>query len=306
MNFECLECSKVFSAKNGWSKHISTFHDPQKYYDKWILSNNDDTCQICGNKNIFISAGKGYKNGCSRNHIIRINHNKIEESLIKKYGVKSSLSLNKNRIVGMIKKYGVKNAGELDFIKEKIKKTNLYKYGVENPYQSEIFKKKIRETNLQKYGVEYPTQSYDIRQKIKESFKKSYNCEYALQNPEFFKKQQEYSRYSRKFKESNVYYRSSYEFDFLYRYYDKYKIINGPTTRYLYNGKNKIYYPDFLLPELNLIVEIKSSYLAVNDHEILVCKEKAIKKMGYNFIMIINKNYIEFEKLLSTFSYSIA
>lgn len=299
MKLTCFECGREFSAKNALSKHISSFHNAEKYYDKWIKKEGEDECEICGGKNIFISIGKGYKNGCCRKHIIQINHNNIEKAIMAKYGVKSSLSFEKNRIGGMMTKYGVKNPGQLKSIQSKIKNTNLKKYGVENPFQSEIVKEKIKNTNLKKYGVKYPTQSYEIREKIKESFRKNYNCEYALQNPIFFKKQQEYSRYARKFMNTEIYYRSSYEFDFLYKYFSKTKIINGKSIKYFFNGKNRIYYPDFFLEEFNLIVEIKSSHLVKKDYMALVEKEKAIRERGYNFIMIVDKDYTEFNKIIA-------
>jgi len=295
---KCKECGKEALTKNALSKHISTYHNPQEYYDRWIKKDNEDICKICGNKNIFISFGKGYKNGCCREHIVKLNHTKINESIKAKYGVSSTLCLEENRIGGMLKKYRVKNAGELDFVKKKIRTTNLERYGVENPYQYEEFKQKIKNTNLKKYGVEYPTQSPEIREKIKDSFRRSYNCEYALQNPDFFEKYESNCRYARKFKNTNIYYRSSFELDFLLKYYDKLLIENAKSIKYELKGKSKIYYPDFYLPELDLVIEIKSSYLKKQTEDILLAKEKSIIDSGFNFIMILDKDYKEFNIFL--------
>lgn len=293
----CEECQRIFPVKSSLCQHISKYHNTQRYYDKWILNNKEDRCQECGNKNIFISIGKGYKNGCSRSHIVKINHDKIQKSIMEKYGVRSALCINGNRKRGMLKKYGVEYPGQSKIIKNKMKQTNLERYGVENPFQSEIFKKKIKQTNLKKYGVEYPTQSIKIRDKIKESFRKSYNCEYALQNIIFFNKQQKSAYYARKYKNTSIYYRSSFEFDFLNKYISKFKIKNGPTIRYILNNNNKIYYPDFYISSLNLIIEIKNSYLAKKDKLILETKQEAVLIEGFYYIMIIDKDYKEFNNL---------
>jgi len=217
--FICEECHKTFKQKNSLSKHISTMHNSQVYYDKWIKDEDEDKCKICNKKNIFISIGKGYKYCCSRKHLVEWNHMQIQNAIIKKYGVKSSLSLKKFKEDGMVRKYGVKNAYQSEIIKEKIRNTWNKKYGVDNPFKSEIIKEKIRKTLNKKYNVNYPTQSEEIREKIKESFRKSFKVEYALQNTELFRKQQKTAYYARKYKDSKIYYRGSFELDFLNKYW---------------------------------------------------------------------------------------
>ena len=56
----------------------------------------------------------------------------------------------------------------------------------------------------------------------------------------------------------------------------------------------KVYYPDYYLPEYNLIVEIKSDYTYKKELDKNICKRKSCVEQGYNFIFIINKNYDEF------------
>ena len=47
------------------------------------------------------------------------------------------------------------------------------------------------------------------------------------------------------------------------------------------------------------IIEIKNSYLALKDKNGIEAKEKATLAKGFNYIMIVNKNYIEFKKLIN-------
>jgi hypothetical protein len=83
----------------------------------------------------------------------------------------------------------------------------------------------------------------------------------------------------------------------LNKYFDKFKIENGPTIKYKFNNKEKIYFPDFYLPELNLIIEIKNSYLFKKNYEIINIKELYVKNKGYNYILILDKNYNEFKSI---------
>jgi len=148
----------------------------------------------------------------------------------------------------------------------KSKKTNLEIHGNENYNNSE--KNKI--TNMEKYGVENPQQ-----------------------NINFFNRQQMSALKMKKFE--NLHYQGSYELDFLEKYYKKVIIENGMTIRY---NKNKIYFPDFFIPELNLIIEIKSEYTFKLHESKNLEKRKACIEQGYNFIFIINKNYEGFEKII--------
>jgi hypothetical protein len=63
-------------------------------------------------------------------------------------------------------------------------------------------------------------------------------------------------------------------------------------------GKNKIYFPDFYIPKLNLIVEIKSSYFYNLEEEINLTKKSYSELNNYNFIFIIDKDYSNFLSLI--------
>jgi len=71
-------------------------------------------------------------------------------------------------------------------------------------------------------------------------------------------------------------------------------MLNAICIKYTFNGKNKVYHPDFYIPSLNLIVEIKNSYLAEKDKEQIELKKQASINSGFKYIMIINKNYTQF------------
>lgn len=73
---------------------------------------------------------------------------------------------------------------------------------------------------------------------------------------------------------------------------------NAKFIDYIFNDKNKKYYPDYYLPDYNLIVEIKSKYTYECEKDQNEAKKEATLKCGYNFIFIINKDYTELLSIL--------
>lgn len=71
--------------------------------------------------------------------------------------------------------------------------------------------------------------------------------------------------------------------------------FTAPRIKY---DTNRHYYPDFFIPKYNLIVEIKSNYTFKQRN---ILKEQAAKLL-YNYIIIVDKQYDEFAKLISTLS----
>ncbi len=102
-----------------------------------------------------------------------------------------------------------------------------------------------------------------------------------------------------KFKDTNIYYQGSYEKDFL-ELCEKLNILNkikrGFSIKYKLNNKELIYFPDFFIDELNTIIEIKSLYWYKIHEEKNIIKQKTSINLGYNYILIMNKNYDIFLK----------
>jgi hypothetical protein len=185
---------------------------------------------------------------------------------------------------------------------KKTKETKKRRYGLEtynnqkrkrrtskNKYGSETYNnpEKRKQTCLGKYG----TENFNNQDKKKETCLKKYGVEHSNHNEEIFNKIQQSSFICKKFKTTNLIYQGSYELDFLERFYDKIDIENGPSVKYLFEGKNKVYYSDFYIPSKNLIIEIKSSYFYNKDKEKVLQKGKTCGEKGYNYILIIDKHY---------------
>ena len=188
------------------------------------------------------------------------------------------------KIANKIKQTNFERCGEFtmntSFAIQKGKDTCRRLYNVDSATQLQWVKDKIMKTNIERHGYPWPMQNKQIFEKACRSAKKF--C---------------------KFKDTDLIYQASYEKDFLDKYFNRFYYVNdlynGPSVEYLIdeNDDIRVYHSDFFIPSLNLVVEIKSDYY-YNDI-INPFKKEAVINAGYNYIMILNKNYTEFNKLIS-------
>ena len=228
---------------------------------------------------------------------------KSKITLYKKYGVDSPLKNNtiKKKVENTcIEKYLAKSPLESDLIKEKISETKKKRYDDEF-YNN---RKKYKETCLERYGFENPMQNDLIKQKLSNIIFEKYGVYYPAQNEKIYKKMIKNGLSILKYRDSDLYYQGKYELDFLNNYFDKIKIKRGPQIEYIFDEKECIYYPDYYFEELNLIIEIKSSYWYDKHYDKNLAKEKICKEKGYNFIFITDMNYEIFDKMITPIIYN--
>jgi hypothetical protein len=275
----CEECGTLHKKINGLLTHVALKHDKKAYFDKWRKEEIDDKCKICNQKTEFISVFLGYKNGCCKEHLNQYVYKTSQEAIFDRYGVE--------------------NQYQREDVKKKLKKTWFKNYGFDNPSKSEAIKSQKEKTCLKNNGVKYALQSLVFQEKYKQTCLRKYGVEYSHQNRGILDKALKSSRLLKPFANTSLKYQGTYELDFLEKYYNSYPDIKkGFSFRYNYNGKNRVYHSDFYIPSLNLIVEIKSSYILTLDIEIEE-KKKSVLNSGYNYIMILDKNYekmINYEK----------
>lgn len=200
-----------------------------------------------------------------------------------------------------LKKYGVDNISKIPQTHDKIKSTNLEKYGVTSFTKLESFKEDHKKKMIDKYGVDSFSKTDEWLRKQKSTSLRKYGFENASQSPSVFSKQQRGRYEILQFQETNLYYQGSFELDFLEKYYYRLEIVKGISIEYNYRGNRKKYFSDFFLPYYNLVVEIKSTYTynLAKYQNIEKCRE--CLSLGYEYIFIIDKNYDEFELILSRF-----
>jgi len=224
-------------------------------------------------------------------------------------------------------KYGVDNVFQLNEVKDKIEKTSLEKYGYKKPSQSEKVKEKVKETNLKLYGVENIFQSDEIKQKIKKTMLDKYGYEKASKFPANRKKSSKRMKIynpmfdpvvakksndtfmeniasgktklynTKKYKDTNLYYQSSYELEFL-ELCDSIgildKIKNGNSYGYLDKEYGNRMLTDFSMGDYE--IEIKSSYIMEKQGGIrkIFKMRDIIESNNKKYIFILDKDYSEF------------
>lgn len=278
----CDECGEEKQVKyNNYCKYIEK--DP----------NNKYTCKKCNYEK--------RKNTCKEKYGVE---NVSQSEKIKKKKVKTMKEngtdhgfRTKKYKNTMLKEYGAENPSQNEDIKKKKESTCLKNYYVKSPSQSSKIRERMENTCLKNYGVKVPFQSEQIKEKVKKSNLEKYGVEYISQVPEIHKKQM--SGYVLKHHTSGLYYRGSYELDFI-KFCEQNNIFIenfSGSINYNFNGKQKTYFPDFYLKKLNLVIEIKSKYTYEFNKIINEAKKEATINNGFNFMFIIDKDYSNLLKI---------
>lgn len=223
----------------------------------------------------------------------RLSYRKYTKNISKHgyYSCSSKCSTEKKRKT-FIDNYGVDNPNKSEEIRNKTKKTCLEKYGYDNPNKSEEIRDKIKKTCLEKYNNETYLNSKTFKSKMIES--------YGVENP-MMSIEVNSKRIKNSFIINDYYsikYQGKYELDFLIFCKKNNIFVEKPNFSISYEyllGKKK-YFPDFYIPNLNLIIEIKSKYYFNLNKEKNIKKIESVKENGYNFILILDKNYKEFKE----------
>lgn len=240
----------------------------------------------------------GVEHHASRPDVIQ----KRKITTLDNYGVEYSLQsplVREKAIKRLLDLYGVDNISKHPLYQRKKVETSLVKYGCEHPMQHEPIKEKGRETSLMRYGCEYPMQHEPIKERGRETSLMRYGCEYPIQNPVIAEKA---SHISRKFKDytlpsGNIVRIQGYEdkvLDHLLQIYKEDQVLTKrtemPDVWYLDDGKYRRYYPDFYIPNDNLIIEVKSTYTYRANITEFHRKRKACEYLGYRFKSYICKS----------------
>lgn len=193
--------------------------------------------------------------------------NKSIISLICSCGNNDNTSYRNIRIRG-----GYCKACSYKFGNVKRRETFLNKYGTTHPSITPHIIEKTKKTNLLKFGVEHPAQSplincntYKTKEFISENGKK-----FIVQGYEDIALKE------------------------LLKEYSDNDIVMGkklvPKITYLFNNKNKYYYPDIYIPKDNKIIEVKSTWTYKVQEERNILKATHTKNCGYNYEFWIYNN----------------
>lgn len=218
---------------------------------------------------------------------------------IDKYGVdnptKSKIISNKISLT-----YQLKSEDEKIKMIDNQKKTIFDKYG-DWFTKSDLYRNKIKITSLERYGLNDYRSSDFFKNKVKNTLVSVYRVNNAFELHHVNSKALFGNKINRLHIKSQLKYQGTYELDFIEKYFKILNISKIKTIKYIFKGYNKTYQPDFYIPDLNLIVEIKSTYTYNYELEKNLEKKAESIKKGFNFIFIIDKDYTEFEKLIKVY-----
>lgn len=72
---------------------------------------------------------------------------------------------------------------------------------------------------------------------------------------------------------------------------------------YKENKKKRYYFPDLFIPKYNLMIEIKSDYILQRQGKSnQKLKERACRKLGYNYLLVLDNNFKVFDNFLSKYN----
>ena len=250
----------------------------------------------------------GYCKECTKN----IRKEKVKATCLKNHGVENpfqSKEIKEKMKTTWLEKYGVENPRQSYEVKEKSKATCLKNLGVEYPGQSQEVKEKSKATCLKNFGVEYSLQSQEVKEKGKETCLKKYNVKHHTQNAEVAEKMSKAS-YSRKdyiLPSGKIIHVQGYEhyaLDELVKVFNEEEIITGsgsvPEIWYDDDEGNKHrHFVDIFISSQNKCIEVKSSWTGEKKNDNIFKKQKAGKRLGYNYeIWIYNSKGVKVECIL--------
>jgi hypothetical protein len=191
-----------------------------------------------------------------------------------------------------IKKYGEIHYSKTEQSKENYKQAFLRKYGANHPMKVPAIKLKQINTCLKRYNVHTTLLVEKFREKALKTNVERYGYEYPIQSPQIAKKQNSSAlMYKTYISPTGVIHRvQGYEphaLKDLFTTVSESDIITGctsvPNINYIFNNKNRIYYPDIYIKSQNKLIEVKSTWTYISEIQQNNAKALACLNKGYQF-----------------------
>ncbi len=229
--------------------------------------------------------------------------NKTKETCLRRYGVEHYFQSDDKKVKSIntcLERYGCENPSQDENIKNKKEETCMTNHGVKNPFQMEETKEKNRvvmrenhdeilnkskQTCLNRYGVEHPAQNTDIMEKCSKNAYKRKEYEFPSGKIVIIQGAEHYALdeilQTTELDESNIIIGSS----------------NVPVIWYEgIDGKQHKHYVDIFIPSQNKMIEVKSTWTAEKNKDIIFLKQHRAKVLGYEYeIWVYDKKGIKVE-----------
>lgn len=248
----------LLNSKTNCTKYSKELYD--------LINGKHTGCKKCGNPVAFISLNCGYKNYCS-NYC----------------------------------------QGSCSLVQEKKKNTNIEARGVEFPQQCPKVKAKLVKNNLVKYGVSNVSGLKSVKKTRAATMVERYGSTNAMGNEELRYKASSRSGKSRgAFKEFKLGRRTvsvmGFEPQALNWILSNTNVTPSmlkvdterlvPYFEYAFDRQTRHYYPDFYIPKLNKIIEVKAKYPILSPTSrqswyVLRAKRQAVIDAGFDFELLV-------------------
>lgn len=276
-------------------KFLDRIGKHQKYEwlkDQYIKKSGVPKCINCG-KDVKWNRGVPNKYCSPKCFPNQWNQEKVKETVKYKYNVDNVSFLNdvKDKISNSNKKNYKNNKKE---IVKKFIDTCLDKYD-SHPMLNDELIKKYKNTMIKNYGVDHPSKTLKFRDNSSKRMIEN-NSKYNFK--EYYK--------VKKYKDTELYYQSSYEYHFL-EYCEKHDILdkvkNGNVYDFLPEERDYGFrtITDFSIGDIE--IEIKSKYILEKQggYFMLNIKQKAVERLNKKYLLIIDKDYSELENILDSY-----
>ena len=293
---KCLICSKEFKNLKALSTHINLTHQltSKQYYDKFIKTETDGICLTCGQETNYRNLNVGYLKTCSQkcDALYKKDNNKTskywlgkkqpKEMVLKRINHTDQKLKEKNRENTFLKNYGVSNYSQTSEGRKRTSETFKGKI----VHRTDEHQKKITESKISN-GTTKHTEETKRKISISNSGENNAFRRYLNNGGKIPKNSGGVSGYY-----GELYFRSSLELSAIHYYKEKNLTIlsaenNNYKVVYFIDGKEKSYYPDFYIVELDLVVEIKPhSLLGYNNNKL---KAEIAETVFRNFEVLTEK-----------------
>lgn len=290
--------------RNVFKKYASGHDNPKFKEEQYIKKFGNPLCKTCG---CPVRFHRGVPNTyCSPTCLpSNWNQDKVKKTIKEKYNVDNVMEVEEFKNKVRIFNKGLWGNNYEDQL-NKFKKISLDKYGVEFPSQSEVVKERQRETMMRNYGVSH----YSKTDKFRHESSNRMLINNPMKDPitvlkciTTSSKNNKWNSVCKQYKSTDLHYQSSYEYDFL-ELCEKLNVLNlikkPPSFKYL--NKKSYHFPDYLFND-ELIIEIKSTWILniQGGIELINEKRKSVEGKNYKYLLILNKEYTQFEKLIEEY-----
>lgn len=323
MEIYCKICNKKVQSLTGLASHINQTHsiNSKEYYIKYLKTETEGICPVCGKDTVWLSLGKGYRIHCSKSCSTKdpIVFKLKCETELKNTGYKttmedpihhqkmielSKLQENQEKRIASCKANNNEGTGfQIKHVKETAQKTILDKYGVDNVFKLDDVQNKIKQSLVNKYGVNNAFKLEEFRNKAVNTYYNKTGYRYPLMNPEIK------SKIRNKYIYNDISFDSSWELAYYIWLVDNninFQYQPNIPLKYFKDNKEHYYYPDFKIN--NIFYEIKGNqffnendelinpfnnelnlekYQCMLDNNVKILREKDIKPI----LEYINNNY---------------